>query len=43
MNLTCLKSGIWQAGLRLPQEVRPSIGKTRFAKSWERGRSARQS
>ena len=33
MNLTCLKSGIWQAELRVPQEVRPVIGKTRFAKS----------
>ena len=33
MKLTCLKSGIWQAELRVPQEVRPVIGKTRFAKS----------
>ena len=33
MNLTCLKLGIWQAELRVPQEVRPVIGKTRFAKS----------
>ena len=33
MNLTCLKSGIWQAELRIPVEVRPVIGKTRFAKS----------
>ena len=33
MNLTCLKSGIWQAELRVPQEVRPVIGKTRFDKS----------
>ena len=33
MNLTCLKSGIWQAELRVPREVRPVIGKTRFAKS----------
>ena len=33
MNLTCLKSGIWQAELRVPQEARPVIGKTRFAKS----------
>ena len=33
MNLTCLKSGSWQAELRVPKEVRPVIGKTRFAKS----------
>jgi len=33
MNLTCLKSGIWQAELRVPEEVRAVIGKTRFAKS----------
>ena len=33
MKLTCLKSGIWQAMLRVPQEVRPVTGKTRFAKS----------
>ena len=33
MNRTCLKSGIWQAELRVPQEVRPVIGKSRFAKS----------
>mgnify|MGYP001341603611 CR=1 FL=1 len=32
MNLTCLKSGIWQAELRVPREVRRVIGKTRFAK-----------
>ena len=36
MNLTCLKSGIWQAELRVPQEVRSVIGKTRFAKSMGR-------
>ena len=33
MNLTCLKSGIWQAELRVPDDVRDVIGKTRFAKS----------
>ncbi len=33
MNLTCLKSGIWQADLRVLQDVRPVIGKIRFAKS----------
>ena len=33
MNLTCLKSGIWQAELRVPEDVRDVIGKTRFAKS----------
>ena len=33
MNLTCLKSGIWQAELRVPEDVRDIIGKTRFAKS----------
>ena len=33
MNLTCLKSGIWQAELRVPKDVRLVIGKTRFAKS----------
>ena len=33
MNLTCSKWGIWQAELRVPQEVRPVISKTRFAKS----------
>lgn len=33
MNLTCLNSGSWQAELRVPKEVRPVIGKTRFAKS----------
>ena len=32
MNLTCLKSGIWQAELRVPQEVRPVIGAHRFSK-----------
>ena len=32
MNLTCLKSGIWHPELRVPQEVRPVIGKTRLAK-----------
>ena len=33
MNLTCLKSDSWRAELRVPQDVRPVIGKTRFAKS----------
>ena len=33
MNLIGLKSGSCQAQLRVPQEVRPVIGKTRFAKS----------
>ena len=33
MNLTCLRSGIWQAELRVPEDVRDVIGKTRFAKS----------
>ena len=33
MNLTCLKSGIWQAELRVTEDVRDVIGKTRFAKS----------
>ena len=33
MNLTCLKSGIWQAELRVPKDVRPVMGRTRFAKS----------
>ena len=33
MNLTCLKSGIWQAELRVPKDLRDVIGKTRFAKS----------
>ena len=33
MNLTCLKSGIWQAELRVSKDVRPVMGRTRFAKS----------
>ena len=33
MNLTCLKSGIWQAELRVPTDLRLVIGRTRFAKS----------
>ncbi|MGB1334737.1 MAG: DUF6538 domain-containing protein [Luminiphilus sp.] len=33
MNLTCLKSGIWQVELRIPSDVRVVLGKTRFAKS----------
>ena len=33
MNLTCLKWGIWRAELRVPEELRPVVGKTRFAKS----------
>ena len=32
MNLTCLKSGIWQAELRVPTDLRLVIGRTRFAK-----------
>ena len=33
MNLTRLKSGIWQVELRVPVDVRHVLGKTRFAKS----------
>ena len=33
MILTCLRSGIWQAELRVPEDVRDVIGKIRFAKS----------
>jgi hypothetical protein len=33
MNLTCLKSGIWQVELRIPSDVRVVLGRTRFAKS----------
>ena len=33
MNLTCLKSGIWQADLRVPTDLRLVIGRTRLAKS----------
>ena len=33
MNLTCLKSGIWQVELRIPWDVRVVLGRTRFAKS----------
>ena len=33
MNLTCLKSGIWQVELRIPADVRVVLGRTRFAKS----------
>lgn len=33
MNLTCLKSGIWQAELRVPTDLRLVVGRTRFAKS----------
>ena len=33
MNLTCLKSGIWQAELRVPTDLRLVIGRTRLAKS----------
>ena len=33
MNLTCLKSGIWQVELRIPSDVRVVQGRTRFAKS----------
>ena len=33
MNLTCLKSGIWQVELRIPSDARVVLGRTRFAKS----------
>jgi hypothetical protein len=33
MNLTCLKSGIWQVELRIPSDVRVVLGRARFAKS----------
>ena len=33
MNLTCLKSGIWQVELRIPSDARDVLGRTRFAKS----------
>ena len=33
MNLTCLKSGIWQGELRIPTNVGVVLGRTRFAKS----------
>ena len=33
MNLTCLKTGIWQVELRIPSDVRAVLGRTRFAKS----------
>lgn len=33
MNLTRLKSGIWQVELRIPLDVRNVLGRTRFAKS----------
>lgn len=33
MNLTCLKSGIWQVELRIPSDVRVVLGRTRFAQS----------
>ena len=33
MNLTCLKSGIWQVELRIPFDVRVVLGRTRFAQS----------
>ena len=33
MNLTCVKSGIWQVELRIPSDVRVVLGRTRFAKS----------
>ena len=33
MNLTCLKSGIWQVELRIPSDVRVVLGRTRFTKS----------
>lgn len=33
MNLTSLKSGIWQVELRIPSDVRVVLGRPRFAKS----------
>ena len=33
MNLTRLRSGIWQVELRIPIDVREQIGRIRFAKS----------
>ena len=33
MNLTFLKTGIWQVELRIPSDVRAVLGRTRFAKS----------
>ena len=33
MNLTCLKSGIWQVELRIPSDVRVILGRTKFAQS----------
>jgi hypothetical protein len=33
VNLTCLKSGIWQVELRIPSDVRVVLGRTRFAQS----------
>ena len=33
MNLTLLRSGIWQVELRIPVDVREQIGRIRFAKS----------
>ena len=33
MNLTRLRSGIWQVELRIPKDVREQIGRIRFAKS----------
>ena len=33
MNLTCLKSDIWQVKLRIPSDVRVVLGRTRFAQS----------
>ena len=33
MNLTYLKSGIWQVELRIPSDVRGVLGRTRFAQS----------
>ena len=37
------EAGIWHAELRVPQDVRPVIGKTRFAKSTENTEQARSS
>jgi hypothetical protein len=33
MNLTCLKSGIWQVELRIPSDVRVVLGRARFTQS----------
>jgi hypothetical protein len=33
MNLTCLKSGIWQVELRIPSDVRVVLGRASFTQS----------